>query len=220
MPKLKPETHAARRTAILDAAEICFARSGFHATSVQDICKAANVSSGALYIYFKSKESLIAGICERNRHEFAERFAMLSSAPDFLSALKALGGQYLVDEPVYKRVLCVEIGAEATRNTEISNLFQSIDRDVENSFMQLFERLHAEGRIAPAIEISNLTSILMMLGDGLFWRRAINPDLDIEANLKAVVDVIGMLTNPVANEQPTTPAGTKLSNRNVDEAQT
>ncbi|MEQ1613599.1 MAG: helix-turn-helix domain-containing protein, partial [Hyphomicrobiaceae bacterium] len=56
MPKLKPATHNARRANILDAAEQCFARQGFHRTTMQDICKAAEVSSGAVYVYFKSKE--------------------------------------------------------------------------------------------------------------------------------------------------------------------
>ena len=58
MPKLKPETQSARRENIIDAAERCFARSGFHRTTMQDICKVAGVSPGALYVYFKSKEDL------------------------------------------------------------------------------------------------------------------------------------------------------------------
>ena len=67
MPRLKPETQAARRAHILDAAERCFARTGFHATTMNDICREAVVSAGALYIYFASKEELIAGLCERER---------------------------------------------------------------------------------------------------------------------------------------------------------
>jgi TetR/AcrR family transcriptional regulator, repressor for uid operon len=65
MPKLKPETQQARRESILDAAEMCFARSGFHRSTMQDICKAAGISPGALYVYFASKEDLIAGIVDR-----------------------------------------------------------------------------------------------------------------------------------------------------------
>ena len=62
MPKLKPDTQRARREHILDAAEQCFARAGFHRTTMQDICRDAAVSPGALYVYFASKEDLIAGI--------------------------------------------------------------------------------------------------------------------------------------------------------------
>ena len=64
---------------ILDAAECCFTRAGFHRTTMQDICKEALISPGALYVYFASKEDLIAGIAERDRAEFAERFGEFAS---------------------------------------------------------------------------------------------------------------------------------------------
>ena len=69
---------------------------------MHDICKEAGVSPGALYVYFDSKEALIAGISERDRAEFAERFAALAKAPDFMEALRELGEQYFLDEPADK----------------------------------------------------------------------------------------------------------------------
>src|SRR5262245_65834051 len=115
MPKLKPEVQTARREHILDAAERCFARAGFHRTTMHDICKQAGVSPGALYVYFDSKEALIAGIAERDRADFGERLAALAKADDFLEALREIGQHYFVDEPVYKRRMCIEIGIEAKR---------------------------------------------------------------------------------------------------------
>lgn len=52
----------ARRRQILDGAAICFARNGFHATSMQDVLKEADLSAGAVYRYFSGKEELIAAI--------------------------------------------------------------------------------------------------------------------------------------------------------------
>lgn len=52
----------ARRRQILDGASICFARNGFHATSMQDVLKEADLSAGAVYRYFSGKEELIAAI--------------------------------------------------------------------------------------------------------------------------------------------------------------
>ena len=112
MPKLKPDTQRARREHILDAAERCFARAGFHATTMQDICKEASVSPGALYVYFASKEALIAGLCERNRAEFQSRFADLATARDFMAALACIGEHYFVEEPPHKQLMCVEMGIE------------------------------------------------------------------------------------------------------------
>ncbi len=112
MPKLKPDIQRARREHILEAAERCFANAGFHRTTMHDICKDAGISPGALYVYFDSKEALIAGIAERDRAEFAERLAALSEAPDFLKALEALGEHYFVEEPAYRRRMCIEIGLE------------------------------------------------------------------------------------------------------------
>ena len=80
MPKLKPDTQRARREHILDAALTCFARGGFHATTMQAICREAGVSPGALYVYFDSKEALIAGLCERDRAEFAEPHGQVAVA--------------------------------------------------------------------------------------------------------------------------------------------
>ena len=118
MPKLKPDTQRARREHILEAAELCFARAGFHRTTMQDICKEAAVSPGALYVYFDSKEALIAGICERERAEFAENFASLAEAPDFLGTLGAMGEEYFVNQPAHKRLIPFDGGSGAKRGSK------------------------------------------------------------------------------------------------------
>ncbi len=202
MPRLKPDVQRQRRAHILDAAELCFARAGFHRTTMQDICREAGVSPGALYLYFNSKEALIAGIAERDRAEFQQRFNGLATAPDLLKALDQLAKQYFVEEPPHKRVMCIEIGLEATRNPHIGEIYRSVDTFVHQSFRDLFQRLKDEGRIAPALDIPTLAAVFATIGDGLFWRRATDPSFDGPAVLPAVLAVIEGLLNPVA--QPTT----------------
>jgi len=62
MPRLTDEQQNERRSQILQAAGRCFTRDGFHRTSMQRICKEAGMSPGALYLYFESKEALIAAM--------------------------------------------------------------------------------------------------------------------------------------------------------------
>jgi AcrR family transcriptional regulator len=198
MPRLKPASQRQRREHILEAAERCFARTGFHRTTMQDICKEAAVSPGALYIYFDSKEALIAGIAERDRAEFQRRFAGLAAAPDLIKALEQMAGQYFVDEPAHKRLMCIEIGLEATRNPRVGQIYRAVDTEVQSSFETLFRRLADEGRIAPRLDIPTLANVFATIGDGLFWRRATDPAFDSKAVLPAVLAVIESLLNPVA----------------------
>lgn len=201
MPKLKPDTQRARRENILDAALRCFARGGFHATTMQDICKEAAVSPGAVYVYFASKEDLIAGLCERDRSEFAERFALVSSAPDFLDALRQIGEHYFVDENADRQRFVIEMGIEATRNPRISEIFMTVDQFCFDSFKSLFQRLKDEGRIAPAIEIETLAKVFNVIGDGMFWRRAIEPGFNARVVLPVLIELVGSLLNPVESPQ-------------------
>jgi AcrR family transcriptional regulator len=59
MPKVLPEYLELRRQQILDAAAACFSRRGFHQTTMHDICGEAELSPGAVYRYFSSKEEII-----------------------------------------------------------------------------------------------------------------------------------------------------------------
>lgn len=195
MPKLKPATQRARREHILDAAEVCFARAGFHRTTMQDICKEALISPGALYVYFHSKEDLIAGLAERDRSDFAERFADLSAATDLMQSLSQLGNHYFDEEPAHKRTMCLEIGLESTRNPKVGEIYRSVDRYVQGSFEKLFAALQAEGRIDPDVDIPTLTKLFSVIGDGMFMRRALDPSFDARALVPAVMALIGKLLN-------------------------
>lgn len=201
MPRLKPHIQRQRREHILEAAEQCFARAGFHRTTMQDICREAGVSPGALYIYFDSKEGLIEGIAERDRAEFQRRFEAVANAPDLMAALTNLCNQYFVEEPPHKRLMCIEIGLEATRNKRVGEIYRSVDTLVCDSFESLFQRLADAGRIAPELSIPALARVCMTIGDGLFWRRATDPAFDSNSVLPAVLGVIEGLLKPVSDRK-------------------
>ncbi|MGE0765485.1 MAG: TetR/AcrR family transcriptional regulator [Hyphomicrobiaceae bacterium] len=198
MPRLTPDTQSQRREHILDAAERCFARAGFHRTTMQAICREAGISPGALYIYFDSKEALIAGLAERDRAAFQDRFAALGDATDVVEALRELANHYFVTEPAHKRLMCVEIGLEATRNPRVGEIHHAVDIHVRECFAALFQRLADEGRIRPVLDIPALVQVFVTIGDGLFWRRATDPAFDVGTVLPAALSVIRDLLNPVS----------------------
>ena len=55
----------AKESSILDAAEKIFARSGFDGAKVSEIARAASVAEGTVYLYYKNKQDLLAGVVGR-----------------------------------------------------------------------------------------------------------------------------------------------------------
>lgn len=184
-----------RRAAILEAAQRCFARSGFHQTSMQEICAEARMSPGNLYRYFPSKEAIIAGICERDRGDAARDFAALDRAPDFFKGLQALARHYLVERPADEVALWTEIMAESRRNPEISAMMKEGEADVKAGFVDMLRRAAARGEISPSVDLDGATVALMALADGMTWRRAVDPTFDAETALPSILKMVrGLLT--------------------------
>lgn len=164
--------------AILAAAEACFSRKGFHPTTMQDICREAAVSPGALYLYFKSKEALIIGICERDRQEVMGGIAQIEAVPNLLDALKGILVHYCVEEPVSRMQLTLEIAAEANRNPEVAAAVRTTDREINERFRTLTLKAIADGRLIAKGDPELIVDCLIVLTDGVFWRRATDPLFD------------------------------------------
>lgn len=202
MPKLAPKTQHARREHILDAAERCFISKGFHHATMDDICREAQVSPGALYTYFVSKEALIIGLCEREKDRFGKELAKMTEATDFLAALQCMAEQYCCNEPIEKVRLHVEIGAEAGRNALIGNTVRSIDKAVNGGFIELLERERDQGRIKPKVPIEIIVGAMRALGDGLFLHRSLDPHFDPKSIIPAMMTMIEALLAPMPLASP------------------
>lgn len=196
MPKLSDVQQEERRARILDAAERCFARAGFHRTTMQDICKDAGVSPGALYIWFSSKEALIAGIAARNRDETLASMAPLATSDDFLAGMARTLENCVLNQPREKSVLCLEVGAEATRNPAVAESLARFDEAVRAGMIAILDRAVAEGRIATGLPIADLADALHVMADGLFWRRAVQPDYDADRVGRALLAIVASALKP------------------------
>ncbi len=86
----------ARREAIVDTSARLFARQGYHATGLNELCDANDLGKGALYHYIGSKEGLLAAIHDRVMDEVlrgADRVADAGGSPP--AQLEMLGDELL-----------------------------------------------------------------------------------------------------------------------------
>jgi AcrR family transcriptional regulator len=65
VPRIAEAARAARREQIIAAGLACFARSGYHATTMADVAAQAGVSKGTPYLYFDSKQALFLALHEK-----------------------------------------------------------------------------------------------------------------------------------------------------------
>src|SRR5580693_9828042 len=85
-----------RREAIIDTSARVFARQGYHATGIIELCAANDLGKGALYHYIGSKEELLAAIHDRVMDEVmigADRVAQAGGTPT--QQLAMLGDELL-----------------------------------------------------------------------------------------------------------------------------
>jgi AcrR family transcriptional regulator len=86
----------ARRDTIVDTSARLFARSGYHATGIAELCQANGLGKGAFYHYIRSKEELLAAIHDRVMDEVmlgADRVAQAGGSPS--AQLAMLGDELL-----------------------------------------------------------------------------------------------------------------------------
>ena len=86
-----------RRQAIVDTSAQVFARQGYHATGIMELCAANDLGKGALYHYIGSKEELLAAIHNRVMDEVmvgADRVAHAGGSP---TRQLAMLGDELID---------------------------------------------------------------------------------------------------------------------------
>jgi AcrR family transcriptional regulator len=92
---------SAKRRQIIEGARTVFRVLGFDAASMGEIAKAAGVSKGTLYVYFKDKDELFQAIVEKECAFQAEGvFDLDASDPDVAGTLTRMGVAFV-------KVLCV-----------------------------------------------------------------------------------------------------------------
>lgn len=180
MRKPDETLHEDRRHRILDAAGTCFARTGFHQTTMQDVAAEAGMSPGNIYRYFPSKDALIAGMTERDRARILQDFAAIHDAPDMMDALARLARKHLIEEPSGDACMALEIWAEAARNPVVGSMIAGIEGAVHEGLCDVLLKAKQQGRMAHAANVDSVARFIGTLVDGLFKRRALEKDFDGE----------------------------------------
>ncbi len=203
-PLSRAQKRGLQEQRILDAAKKCFVRSGFRGASMHDICKEAEMSPGALYRYFPSKEAIIEAIAEADRAEDAKILSTMSQNPNVLDGLVNAVMAHIrhVHESGFSP-LFTEIKAEGMRNAAVKNCCETSMRQAHDGFRRYLQHGIDSGQIAPEQKLDAVMAMFMAIGEGLILN-------DLPSRGIPMDDIEQLIRNAMtANLKPTGKAALK-----------
>lgn len=180
---LDAERAQARREQVLNAAAICFGRSGFHGASMAEISKAAGMSPGHIYNYFENKDAIIAAFVERDVVRISEKLLRMGQQEDILQAMLdsvESGVAENLDPKIWS--IPLEMSAEAARNPKIAALLQDADRRLRLSLRaNLYKARLQRGIDTSDADLDGRVEAIVALFEGISSRSLKHPNLDAKS---------------------------------------
>ncbi len=200
MPRVDDGYLASRRRQIMDAAVACFAREGFHRTTMADIVAETGLSAGAIYRYFPAKEDIVAAIAAEHHTREAAVLAGAADATDAGDLLRDLARVSLgrLSDPAEQRWrrVTIQLWGEALRDERVLRIVRSgLDEPLE-IIAGLLRRAQQDGCVPAGIDPRSAARVCAAIFQGLVLQQAWDPGLDIDGYIDAVIALIGRFTGP------------------------
>lgn len=178
MPKVTDEHREAMRTRIQDAALTCFSRKGFAGASMADIIREADLSAGAVYVYYSCKAELTldAGrrIMEQRAAELQD-FGSADEVPPPQQVFPNLLNTILRDSPFAP--LLLQVWAEASHSPDFAKVAAKIYTDLIDRFTAYlsayFHRGAGLGTDAAEAKAEQIAPAVLALMQGAIVQNAI-----------------------------------------------
>ena len=176
MPLPQTESSSDRRTQILDAALVCFAKRGFHQASMHDISAEAGISVGLIYRYFENKDAVISAMADRHKKEIHEVLKRAQQAPTLLESLEILFTAHCCeDAPQLVSAFVVDLYAEASRNQRVADLVRDVLQTAMGGVTDLIARSPEAENAAHGLKPHELAELIFAVSRGMLMRDVLQP---------------------------------------------
>ncbi|MHC0428997.1 TetR/AcrR family transcriptional regulator [Streptomyces sp. O3] len=183
MARVSQEHLDARRRQILDGAARCFARNGFHATSMQDVLREVDLSAGAVYRYFSGKEELIGAVVGEVLDVIRGAFdaALRQSPPPgpdvlleevFAKVLRPDTGMSYDGESGFPRLM-IQAWTETLRNDELSAVLRDGYAQVREAWVRVIEAYQDAGMMRADVPADSVARTMIALAQGFAAQQAL-----------------------------------------------
>ncbi|MGA7135469.1 MAG: TetR/AcrR family transcriptional regulator [Mycobacterium sp.] len=194
MPPVSQRYRDARRRQIIAAARRCFARAGFHGTSMSAVFAESGLSAGAVYGYFASKDDLVGAIIEEVVSEMEAALDVVTGSDTPPPLHEVLGRVLDVldgsrDGGELAR-LAVQVWAEASRNPELAARLSGYYDQMRDRFTTLVQRHQRDNNLAVGFDARHLAQVLTALGPAFLSQRALFDDVTADTFTRGLCGLI------------------------------
>ncbi|MET7857461.1 TetR/AcrR family transcriptional regulator [Streptomyces sp. NPDC005318] len=195
----------ARRRQILDGAARCFARNGFHGTSMQDVLQEVGLSAGAVYRYFSGKDDLIAAIAGeavggvRQAFEEAARVSP-PPTPDVLIGRVTrtlFDGDRELDRRAYAGLI-VQVWSETLRSERLAATLSEAYGGLKVAWAELVEVYRETGVLSADVPSDHVARTLIATAQGFIAQLAMFGDATPEMLEDGLRGLMSMDLQPVS----------------------
>ena len=176
MSPAQPDPGSDRRTQILEAAMVCFAKRGFHQASMHDISAEAGISVGLIYRYFANKEAVISAMADWHKKEIHDLLERARRAPTLLESLEILFTAHCCDNaPKVRSAFVVDLYAESSRNPQVAELVRDVLQTAMDGVTDLIARSPEGQRAAHGLAPNELSELIFAVARGMLMRDVLQP---------------------------------------------
>jgi len=194
MPKLKKEYADLRKKEILNAAWMSIMEKGYEKTTMREIAKRMNASTGVLYTYFKTKDEILeetqTRILERNARRFSEMDKKNSVREIYVEIFNHEYKSSSAKEAKKNSRGVVSLVVEASKSEGIRKLLNSNFRDIEEGGAKQVERGIKNGEIHSFVDPKALVGMMQALEVGLWLQIALIDGLDIHSYIDNIIKIV------------------------------
>ncbi len=198
----QPDRAQERRQQIMQAALACFARKGYHKTTMDDIVAESGLSKGTLYWYFKSKDelffSLVNSFFLEMQQDLDAIFEQPSSATEKLRTLAYEFARSYEEVAEFLNVF-FEFWMQGTLNEQLNQLFHSMLSQYRGIIAGIIEEGFKAGEFKE-VDANQLAVTVMAAYDGLWFYKMLMPgEVDLDRASHTFIETL--LAGLVADEQ-------------------
>ncbi len=194
MPKLKKEYADSRKKEILRTASDSFFEIGYEKTTMREIARRMNATTGVLYTYFKKKEEILKELqnimIERNTQNYAE-MNKRDSVRDAYTEL--FNNEYKTSSSSKARKnakVLVGLLTEALSSDGISKLLNASFREIEERGSKIIEKGIKSGEIHAHIDPKAVSGLFHVLWLGLWMQIALVDGLNVNSYVDGIVKIV------------------------------